>query len=115
MSAGNEAAEDQRLYDEQMLFRAIEKVEVIDFHQTLEVAGVKFTAYNAGHVLGAAMFQIEIAGVRLFYTGDYSRDEDRHLMSAEVPSVPPDVMVMASTFGIAVHESREQREAAFTR
>ncbi len=48
-------------------------------------------AYNAGHVLGAAMFMIEIAGVRVLYTGDFSREEDRHLMSAELPgpSVKP--------------------------
>jgi cleavage and polyadenylation specificity factor subunit 3 len=29
-----------------------------------EVNGIKFWSYNAGHVLGAAMFMIEIAGVR---------------------------------------------------
>ena len=38
------------------------------------------------HVLGAAMFMIEIAGVRVLYTGDFSREEDRHLMAAELPS-----------------------------
>jgi hypothetical protein len=29
----------------------------------------------------------EIAGVKILYTGDFSREEDRHLMSAEIPSV----------------------------
>ena len=32
------------------------------------------------------MFMIEIAGVRVLYTGDFSREEDRHLMAAELPS-----------------------------
>ena len=36
-----------------------------------------------GHVLGAAMFMIEINGVRVLYTGDFSRQEDRHLMAGE--------------------------------
>jgi Cft2 family RNA processing exonuclease len=31
--------------------------------------GIKFTAFRAGHVLGAAMFLIEIDGVRILYTG----------------------------------------------
>ena len=31
----------------------------------MEVSGVKFWCYNAGHVLGAAMFMIEIAGVKV--------------------------------------------------
>jgi cleavage and polyadenylation specificity factor subunit 3 len=53
--------EDQ-LYDETDLQKSYERIEVVDFHQEVDVAGVKFTPYNAGHVLGAAMFLIEIAG-----------------------------------------------------
>lgn len=55
--------------------------------------GIKFWCYNAGHVLGAAMFMIEIAGVKVLYTGDFSRIEDRHLMAAEVPTITPDVLI----------------------
>ena len=33
----------------------------------LEHHGIKFWCYNAGHVLGAAMFMIEIAGVRVMH------------------------------------------------
>ena len=58
--------------------------------------GIKFWAYNAGHVLGAAMFMLEIAGVKILYTGDFSRVEDRHLMAAEIPSVSPDVLITVS-------------------
>lgn len=45
--------------------------------QRIEHKGIKFWCYNAGHVLGAAMFMVEIAGVRLLYTGDYSMEDDR--------------------------------------
>lgn len=31
----------------------------------MDVGGVKFWCYTAGHVLGAAMFMIEIAGVKV--------------------------------------------------
>jgi hypothetical protein len=55
--------------------------------QVVDCNGIRFTAYNAGHVLGAAQFMIEIAGVHILYTGDYSREEDRHLMAAEIPPV----------------------------
>ena len=34
--------------------------------------GIKFWCYNAGHVLGAAMFMLEIAGVKILYTGTQS-------------------------------------------
>lgn len=55
--------------------------------------GIKFWSYNAGHVLGAAMFMLEIAGVKILYTGDFSCEEDRHLMAAEIPAVSPDVLI----------------------
>ena len=42
------------------------------------------------------MFMIEIAGVKVLYTGDFSRIEDRHLMAAEVPTITPDVLITVS-------------------
>ncbi len=45
----------------QYLNRCIDKIELVDYHQVLEHEGIKFWCYNAGHVLGAAMFMIEIA------------------------------------------------------
>ena len=42
------------------------------------------------------MFMIEIAGVKVLYTGDFSRVEDRHLMAAEIPSVTPDIVITVS-------------------
>jgi hypothetical protein len=80
----------------------------------MEHDGIKFWCYNAGHVLGAAMFMLEIAGVHVLYTGDYSMEDDRHLMAAEVPSISPDVLIVESTYGVQVHSPREDREARFT-
>ena len=45
------------------------------------------------------MFMIEIAGVKVLYTGDFSRVEDRHLMAAEIPSVTPDILITVSWNG----------------
>ena len=33
---------------------------------------------------------------QVLYTGDYSRQEDRHLMAAEIPNVRPDVVIIVS-------------------
>lgn len=105
---------DQMLYTDADLEAAMDKIETINFHEEKEVNGIKFWCYNAGHVLGAAMFMIEIAGVKILYTGDFSREEDRHLMSAEIPSVRPDVLIVESTYGTHIHEKREDRENRFT-
>lgn len=53
------------LYTESDLEASMDKIETINFHEEKDVGGVKFWAYNAGHVLGAAMFMIEIAGVKV--------------------------------------------------
>ena len=76
--------------------------------------GVSFTPYHAGHVLGACMFLIDIAGLRILYTGDYSREEDRHLVKAEVPPIRPDVLIVESTYGVQSLEGREEKELRFT-
>jgi Cft2 family RNA processing exonuclease len=107
-------ATEEQLYTEQDLLNCLEKIEVINYHQEMEVNGIKFWCYNAGHVLGAAMFMVEIDGTRVLYTGDYSRQTDRHLMMAELPTVSPDVLIVESTYGKQVHEPREARERRFT-
>ncbi|XP_044739743.1 cleavage and polyadenylation specificity factor 73 [Chrysoperla carnea] len=105
---------EQMLYTESDLEASMDKIETLNFHEEKDVLGIKFWAYNAGHVLGAAMFMIEIAGVKILYTGDFSRQEDRHLMAAEIPTVHPDVLITESTYGTHIHEKREERESRFT-
>ena len=106
--------DEGRLFDEKDMLSALDKIELINYHQTLEHRGIKFTCYNAGHVLGAAMFAVEVAGVRVLYTGDFSREEDRHLLSAEIPSEPPHVLIVESTYGVSLHEPQAVREQRFT-
>jgi cleavage and polyadenylation specificity factor subunit 3 len=106
---------DDMLYNEDDINKSMEKIEQIHYHQHMQHNGIKFWCYNAGHVLGAAMFMIEIAGVRILYTGDFSRQEDRHLMEAELPEMGCDVLIVESTYGVQIHEPRKEREARFTK
>jgi cleavage and polyadenylation specificity factor subunit 3 len=118
--AGGELTQDDDvLYTEAELQSCIDKIELIDYHQTIDLnlpSGLKFHALNAGHVLGACLFFIEIGGRSVLYTGDYSMEEDRHLMAAELPRyhTSPDVLIVESTYGVQVHASRAEREARFT-
>lgn len=89
------------------------KIEPIAHHWEYECNGIKFTSYNAGHVLGAAMFLIEIEGVWILYTGDYSWEHDRHLKPAEIPYIDVDVLIVESTYGTNLHETWDMREKNF--
>lgn len=96
------------------LQNTIDKIETIEYHEEKEVNGISFQAFNAGHVLGAAMFTVDIAGMKALYTGDFSTVPDRHLLGAEVPPFSPDILIVESTNGIRELESREERERTFT-
>uniref|UniRef100_A0A7S3AAR3 Metallo-beta-lactamase domain-containing protein n=1 Tax=Rhodosorus marinus TaxID=101924 RepID=A0A7S3AAR3_9RHOD len=92
--SSHSTSSEENLYNEQDILKTMERIESLDYHQEMTVNGIRFWAYNAGHVLGAAMFMIEIAGVRVLYTGDFSRQEDRHLKEAEIPPYKPDVLIV---------------------
>ena len=107
---------DQRtsLYTEADHIATLPQIETIDFYTTHTVSGVRITPYPAGHVLGAAMFLINIAGLNIFFTGDYSREQDRHLVAAAVPDKATvgaiDLLITESTFGISNAPPRAERE-----
>lgn len=103
----------QPVYTEQDHLNTFPQIEAIDYYTTHTISSIRITPYPAGHVLGAAMFLVEIAGLNIFFTGDYSREQDRHLVSAEVPrGVKIDVLITESTYGVASHVPRLEREQA---
>eukprot|EP01061_Rhynchopus_euleeides_P003346 TRINITY_DN12608_c0_g1_i2.p1 TRINITY_DN12608_c0_g1~~TRINITY_DN12608_c0_g1_i2.p1 ORF type:complete len:735 (+),score=313.05 TRINITY_DN12608_c0_g1_i2:46-2205(+) len=103
----------QKLCTDQWLDEAMDSIETLDYHQEGQHNGIRYHSYNAGHVLGAGMWMVEISGVRILYTGDFSREADRHLLGAETPLVQPDILIVESTYGINVHDKREEREQKF--
>lgn len=108
---GASKSDSQSVYTEADHLSTFPMIEAIDYHTTHTISSIRITPYPAGHVLGAAMFLIEIAGLKIFFTGDYSREDDRHLVSAEVPKgVKIDVLITESTYGIASHVPRLERE-----
>jgi cleavage and polyadenylation specificity factor subunit 3 len=59
------------------------------------------------------MYLIQIAGLNILFTGDYSRETDRHLIPAAVPNnVRIDCLITESTFGISTRTPRQERENA---
>ncbi|GAA5947956.1 hypothetical protein JCM3765_007045 [Sporobolomyces pararoseus] len=119
------AGSDENLFTEEEMLTSFNSIQSFDFEQEIllppsrnseTTASVRFTSFAAGHVLGACMFLIEVAGARVLYTGDYSTEEDRHLVPAKVPDWErnPDVMICESTYGVQSHEPRLEKETQFT-
>ncbi|KAK0280252.1 endoribonuclease ysh1 [Friedmanniomyces endolithicus] len=102
-----------QLFTEHDILSTLPQIQTISFNTTHVHNGIRFTPYPAGHVLGACMYLIEIAGLNILFTGDYSRENDRHLIPASVPrGVKIDCLITESTFGISTHVPRLERETA---
>ena len=102
-----------QLFTEADLLSTLPSIQTIAFHTTHTHAGITITPYPAGHVLGACMYLIEIAGLKILFTGDYSRETDRHLIPATIPpGLKVDCLITESTFGISTHIPRLERETA---
>lgn len=56
---------------------------------------------------------MEIDGIKVLYTGDYSIEQDRLIMPAEIPTEQIDILITESTYGNIEHDPRPQRERIF--
>lgn len=110
VSSGNN---DQSLFNKVDLDYCLPLIQEANFRQVITYNGIKITCYRAGHVLGACMWMIDIDGVRVLYTGDFSLENERHLKGAEIPPITPDVLIIESTHGITRNEPRADREYRF--
>jgi metallo-beta-lactamase family protein len=95
------------LYDEQDAGRAIALFTANDFGVPVEVAaGVSVTFHPAGHILGAAVVDITIAGKRIVFSGDLGRNEHPLLCApTAIPAGSLDAVVIESTYGDRQHET----------
>eukprot|EP00731_Ephydatia_muelleri_P024680 Em0016g951a len=60
---------EQNFFTSQMIKDCMKKVITVNLHQTVQVDGdLELKAYYAGHVLGAAMFQIRVQNQSVVYT-----------------------------------------------
>ncbi|HET92284.1 MAG TPA: MBL fold metallo-hydrolase [Chloroflexi bacterium] len=76
--------------------------------------GGRCTFFDAGHILGSAMVLLEMADVRVLFSGDLGREE-MPILRDPVPAPPADVLIIESTYGDRLHRPRvEAEETLFT-
>ncbi|CAI2323866.1 unnamed protein product [Caenorhabditis sp. 36 PRJEB53466] len=95
----------------------MKKVVGCALHEIIQVDDeLSIRAFYAGHVLGAAMFEVRLGDHSVLYTGDYNMTPDRHLGAARVlPSVRPTVLISESTYATTIRDSKRARERDFLR
>ena len=95
------------LYSEADVLKAMGQFRTLAYHHPTSVLpGVTCTLLDAGHVLGSAIVQLDIAKaadrMRLVFSGDLGRRNMVILRDPERPE-PPDILIMESTYGDRLH------------
>jgi metallo-beta-lactamase family protein len=85
----------------------MERMIAVPYHREEEVApGVRFTFFDAGHVLGSALTRLDVEDGgehrRILYTGDLGRNGMPILRDPERPT-GADLLVTESTYGDRLH------------
>ncbi|XP_035828983.1 integrator complex subunit 11 [Aplysia californica] len=107
---------DTNFFTSEMIKACMKKVVTVNLHQVIQVdEELEIKAYYAGHVLGAAMFQIRVGQNSVVYTGDYNMTPDRHLGAAWVDKCRPDLLITESTYATTIRDSKRCRERDFLR
>uniref|UniRef100_A0A8D0HKR9 Integrator complex subunit 11 n=1 Tax=Sphenodon punctatus TaxID=8508 RepID=A0A8D0HKR9_SPHPU len=105
---------ETNFFTSQMIKDCMKKVVTVHLHQTVQVDDeLEIKAYYAGHVLGAAMFQIKVGCESVVYTGDYNMTPDRHLGAAWIDKCRPDLLISESTYATTIRDSKRCRERDF--
>ncbi|XP_068096702.1 integrator complex subunit 11 [Hyperolius riggenbachi] len=105
---------ETNFFTSQMIKDCMKKVVAVNLHQTVQVdEELEIKAYYAGHVLGAAMFQIKVGSESVVYTGDYNMTPDRHLGAAWIDKCRPDLLISESTYATTIRDSKRCRERDF--
>ncbi|KAI8616059.1 beta-lactamase-like protein [Chytriomyces sp. MP71] len=105
---------DPNFFSAEEIRSCLEKVIPVTLHETVHVdADLKIKAYYAGHVLGAAMFHIQVGDLSVVYTGDYNMTPDRHLGAAWIDECRPDLLITETTYATTTRSSKRSRELDF--
>lgn len=105
------------LYDEADCVETEHQIVGVSYNRKMPIAdGVTLEFFDAGHILGSAFAMLSIkeknaAGddtvKRILFTGDIGRKNQPIIREPAVNMMPPDYIVIESTYGDRKHENKE--------
>jgi metallo-beta-lactamase family protein len=103
----------QPIYTRHDAERSLERIDIVDFHQWISpLPGIRARFWPAGHILGAASIEVELAGpgkpTRLLFSGDLGAAAECLHNPPEAPT-GLDYLMVESTYG---DRRREMVDAA---
>jgi metallo-beta-lactamase family protein len=99
------------LYTRDDAERAMKNFSPVDFHQRLDLpGGARARFLRAGHILGAAMIELEWQGTRILFSGDMGRPNDPTMFPPERVE-EADYLLIESTYGNRKHNHLPPEDA----
>lgn len=92
-------ADEEPPYDVEDVMAVRRRAIDLYYNVPIEMQDARIVLYRAGHILGSAMIKLELAGISILYTGDFSMRNTRTLQMADFNVGKIDVLVIESTYG----------------
>jgi metallo-beta-lactamase family protein len=113
------ADDDEPIYTQADVTRAMTLWKTIKYHEPQEFDGFKIELFNAGHILGSAMLKFSFpppagGGKHMLFTGDLGNSPSVILPDIEKVS-GLDYLLIESVYGDRNHESKVERDEKFER
>jgi putative mRNA 3-end processing factor len=80
----------------------------LEWGEAIFINGVKLSLHPAGHIIGSSQVRIEEEGKVWVVSGDYKTEDDG--ISGAFESVPCNVFITESTFGLPIYRWKPQQE-----
>jgi len=91
------------LFTQKDAHRALSHLQALDFGEQCALGdGLSLTFHYGGHILGAAMAEFALDGLRVLFSGDLGRPNDP-IMRPPEPIAAADYLVVESTYGNRKH------------
>ena len=91
--------------------RTLKRFRTVSWNKPVQLPGdAQLRMRRAGHILGAATVQVDIAGQRIVFSGDLGRYGDKVMHDPE-PVTEADYIVIESTYGNRQHDQSDELEA----
>lgn len=111
MQGKQEAEGELPIFDEIASERLVNAFQQVDYRQPIHLGeGLQVTYHPSGHIAGAATLVLEGEEGTLVMSGDVSLGANRAVVSADMPRIKADALVLESTYGGKLHAQRAAEE-----
>ncbi|MBI5045732.1 MAG: MBL fold metallo-hydrolase [Candidatus Niyogibacteria bacterium] len=109
-----EAGGKKFLYSQEDLARALKIWETRRYGEAVAVSDFKIILRDSGHILGSAIFEIQVNGKKIYVTGDLG-NSPTPLLRPTYEVRDADYLVMEALYGDRLHETQEERKLKLER